>query len=60
MNLVVTSFRCQPHWRTKVEVCGAGATATFNRAEFGLIRDLDLVFSPEVKLLISVEAQRVD
>ena len=58
VELEITSFRCQPHWRTQVEVCGAGATATINRAEFGLIRDLDLGFFPEVKLLISVEAQR--
>ena len=58
VNLVVTSFRCQPHWRTQVEVCGAGATATFDRSEFGLVRDLNLGFSPEVKLLISIEAHR--
>lgn len=60
VNLEVTSFRCQPHWRTQIEVCGAGATATFDRSEFGLIRDLNLGFYPEVKLLISIEAQRVD
>lgn len=60
VNLEVTSFRCQPHWRTQIEVCGAGATATFDRSEFGLIRDLNLGFFPEVKLLISIEAQRVD
>jgi polyisoprenoid-binding protein YceI len=60
VELAITSFRCQPHWRTQVEVCGAGATATINRAEFGLVRDLDLGFFPEVKLLISVEAQRAE
>ncbi|MDH3507593.1 MAG: YceI family protein [Gammaproteobacteria bacterium] len=60
VNLEVTSFRCQPHWRTQIEVCGAGATATFDRSEFGLVRDLNLGFYPEVKLLISIEAQRVD
>jgi polyisoprenoid-binding protein YceI len=60
VDLAITSFRCQPHWRTQVEVCGAGATATINRADFGLDRDLDLGFFPEVKLLISVEAQRAD
>lgn len=60
VNLEVTSFRCQPHWRTQVEVCGAGATAIFDRSEFGLVRDLNLGFYPEVKLLISIEAQRVD
>lgn len=60
VNLEVTSFRCQPHWRTQVEVCGAGATATFDRSEFGLVRDLNLGFYPEVKLLISIEAQRIE
>ena len=60
VDLEVTSFRCQPHWRTQVEVCGAGATTTFDRSEFGLVRDLNLGFYPEVKLLISIEAQRVD
>lgn len=60
VNLEVTSFRCQPHWRTQIEVCGAGATTTFDRSEFGLVRDLNLGFDPEVKLLISIEAQRVD
>ncbi len=60
VNLEVTSFRCQPHWRTQIEVCGAGATTTFDRSEFGLVRDLNLGFYPEVKLLISIEAQRVD
>ena len=58
VNLVIEHFRCQPHWRTQIEVCGAGATATFDRSEFGLVRDLDLGFRPDVKLLISVEAQR--
>jgi len=56
VNLTIEHFRCQPHFRTQVEVCGAGATATIDRSEFGLIRDLDLGFRPEVKLLISVEA----
>ncbi|HSG65773.1 MAG TPA: YceI family protein, partial [Gammaproteobacteria bacterium] len=60
VDLVISSFRCQPHFRTQVEICGAGATATIDRAEFGLDRDLDLGFFPEVKLLISVEARRTD
>jgi polyisoprenoid-binding protein YceI len=58
VNLVIEQFRCQPHWRTQVEVCGAAATTTIDRSEFGLVRDLDLGFRPEVKLLISIEAQR--
>ena len=60
VDLVIEHFRCQPHFRTQVEVCGAGATATIDRSEFGLVRDLDLGFRPEVKLLISVEASPRD
>jgi polyisoprenoid-binding protein YceI len=56
VDLVIEHFRCQPHFRTQVEVCGAGATATIDRSEFGLVRDLDLGFRPNVKLLISIEA----
>jgi len=58
VTLEITSFLCKPHWATKVERCGAGATAMINRADFGLTRDLNLGFFPEVKLLISVEAMR--
>ena len=60
VNLQITSFLCKPHWSTHIERCGAGATATINRADFGLVRDLNLGFFPEVKLLISVEGVRQD
>ncbi len=60
VDLVIEQFRCQPHWRTQVEVCGANATTTIDRSEFGLVRDLDLGFRPEVALLISIEAHRSD
>ena len=60
VDLEITSFICKPHWRTQVERCGADATAMINRADFGLTRDLDLGFFPEVKLLISVEGVRQD
>jgi len=58
VDLAVTSFLCKPHWATKIERCGAAATAMINRADFGLIRDLNLGFFPEVTLLISVEGVR--
>lgn len=60
VDLEITSFMCKPHWATHVERCGASATAMINRADFGLIRDLNLGFFPEVKLLISVEGVRQD
>lgn len=58
VELEITSFLCKPHWSTKIERCGAGATAMINRADFGLTRDLNLGFFPEVKLLIAVEGVR--
>ena len=57
VNLVINHFQCQPHFRSGREVCGADAEATINRADFGVDFDLDLGFFPEVKLLITVEAQ---
>ena len=57
VNLVINSFKCQPHFMNGREVCGADAEATINRADFGVDYDLDLGFFPEVKLLITVEAQ---
>ena len=57
VNLAVNSFKCQPHFMNGREVCGADAEATINRADFGVDYDLDLGFFPEVKLLITVEAQ---
>ena len=57
VNLVINSFKCQPHFMNGREVCGADAEATINRADFGLDYDLDIGFFPEVKLLVTVEAQ---
>lgn len=57
LTLVVTSFACavQPIFRRPV--CGADATATVRRSEFGMTRHLGLV-GDEVRLLIQVEAVR--
>ena len=57
VNLQINQFQCQPHFRTQREVCGADASATINRADFGVDYDLENGFFPEVKLLITVEAQ---
>jgi polyisoprenoid-binding protein YceI len=40
----------------KREVCGADASATFNRADFGVDYGVKMGFKPEVKLAIQVEA----
>ncbi len=58
VTLEVDSFECAKHpifaWR---EVCGAEATATLKRSEFGMTRYASSV-GDEVKLLLSVEAFR--
>ena len=43
------------HPMLKREVCGADASAEFNRADFGISYGLPS-FAPEVKLAIQVEA----
>ena len=57
VNLQINQFKCQPHFMSKREVCGADASATINRADFGVDYDLHNGFFPEVRLLITVEAQ---
>ena len=57
VNLVVERFRCQPHFRHGREVCGADASATFNRDDFGVDYDKDHGFFMAVNLLITIEAQ---
>lgn len=55
VNLVIEKFTCIQHPMLKREVCGADASATFNRADFGLTYGVPR-FAPEVKLAIQVEA----
>ena len=57
VNLDISRFQCQPHFRHQREVCGADASTTINRGDFGVDYDLQHGFFPEVKLLITVEAQ---
>ena len=57
VNLEITRFRCQPHFRLKSEVCGADATTTIDRGEYGIDYDLENGFFPEVLLLITVEGR---
>jgi len=44
----------------KKEVCGADASATFNRADFGMNFGRQMGFKQEVKLAIQVEAVKAD
>ena len=59
VKLTINSFKCIQHPMLKREVCGADATAEFNRADFGISYGLPK-FSPEVKLAIQVEALKTN
>lgn len=53
--LTINSFLCKPSPMTKKEVCGADASATFNRSDFGVNFGDKYGFKMDVKLLIQVE-----
>jgi len=55
VKLTINKFKCIMHPMLKREVCGADASAEFNRADFGITFGLPK-FAPEVKLAIQVEA----
>jgi len=59
VHLVIEKFTCIQHPMLKREVCGADASATFNRADFGISYGLPR-FAPEVKLAIEVEALKTN
>ena len=56
VTLHINQFKCIQHPMLKREVCGADASATFNRADFGVDYGVKMGFKPEVKLAIQVEA----
>ena len=59
--LKINSFHCIPnHPILKREVCGADASGTFNRADFGVNSGVQYGFRQEVTLRIQVEAVRLD
>jgi polyisoprenoid-binding protein YceI len=55
LTLTINSFLCKPNPMTKKEVCGADASATFNRSDFGVNFGDKYGFKQEVKLQIQVE-----
>ncbi len=59
VKLTINKFKCIMHPMHKKEVCGADATATFNRGDFGVTKGLPM-FSPEVRLAIQVEALKTN
>lgn len=54
--LKLNRFKCIPHPMLKRELCGADASATFDRSQFGLSAGKDYGFSMDVALRIQVEA----
>jgi polyisoprenoid-binding protein YceI len=55
VSLAVTAFNCGPHPMNKKPMCGANATATIKRSDFGLSTYVPAV-GDEVKISIEVEA----
>jgi polyisoprenoid-binding protein YceI len=56
VNLTISRFKCLPHPMLKREFCGADASGSFKRDEFGLEAGKDYGFSMDVALRIQVEA----
>jgi polyisoprenoid-binding protein YceI len=55
LTLTINSFLCKPSPMTKKEVCGADASAVFNRADYGITIGEAHGFKMGVKLQIQVE-----
>lgn len=60
LTLEIDEFLCKPHPMAKKEVCGADASAEFNRSDFGVSYGKAFGFKQEVELQIQVEALRAD
>jgi polyisoprenoid-binding protein YceI len=60
LNLRIDSFKCMQNPMSKKDGCGADATGTFNRADFGVNYGQQFGFKQEVALRIQVEAVKAD
>jgi polyisoprenoid-binding protein YceI len=60
VKLTINRFVCKPNPMTKKEVCGADASATLNREDFGVSYGKAYGFNMDVKLQIQIEAIRAD
>lgn len=58
LTLTINQFKCMINPMSKKEVCGADASATFNRSDYGVSFGDKYGFKQEVKLQIQVEAGR--
>lgn len=57
VSLAVTEFKCGPHPINKKAMCGANATATIKRSDFGLSAYIPAI-PDDVKLEIQIEATK--
>jgi polyisoprenoid-binding protein YceI len=58
LTLTVNSFLCKENPQTKKEVCGADASGSFQRSDYGISLGDKYGFKMDVKLAIQVEAVR--
>jgi len=56
VTLTINKFTCKEHPMQRREVCGADASATLNRADFGVVFGQQMGFGMDVTLRISIEA----
>ncbi len=56
VTLTIKSFKCMPHPMLKEEFCGADASGTINRDDFGISFGKEMGFRMETRLAIQVEA----
>lgn len=58
--LTINSFKCMQHPMTKKDICGADASGTFNRADFGVNFGQQYGFKQDVLLRIQVEGVKTE
>jgi polyisoprenoid-binding protein YceI len=60
VTLTINSFKCIEHPMLKKRVCGADASGSFNRADFGVNYGQQYGFKQDVLLRIQVEGVKVN
>jgi polyisoprenoid-binding protein YceI len=60
VRLTINSFKCFEHPMLKKQVCGADASGTFNRADFGVNYGQQYGFKQDVLLRIQVEGVKAN
>lgn len=60
LTLKINSFKCITHPMLKKDVCGADASAEFDRADYGVSYGIPMTGSGKVTLAIQVEALKDD